>query len=71
MVSVKKIFSCTFHSKPMADNDAPKGGGGAVWNPGPPLAGFIKKTLLHTKYESSGPCGFGEEYFIYVFPLYV
>ena len=21
-------------------------------------------TLLHTKYESSGPCGFGEEYFL-------
>ena len=25
-------------------------------------------TLLHTKYESSGPCGFGEEDF-YVFPI--
>ena len=24
-------------------------------------------TLLHTKYESSGPCGFGEDFF-YVFP---
>ena len=24
-------------------------------------------TLLHTKYESSGPCGFGEEDFFYVF----
>ena len=25
-------------------------------------------TLLHTKYESSGPCGFGEEdFFFYVF----
>ena len=44
-------------------------GRGAVWTPGPPLAGFIKKTLLRTKYESSGPCGFGEEYFIYVFPI--
>ena len=21
-------------------------------------------TWLHTKYESSGPCGFGEEYFL-------
>ena len=25
-------------------------------------------TLLHTKYESSGPCGFGEDFF-YVFPM--
>ena len=24
-------------------------------------------TLLHKKYESSGPCGFGEEDFFYVF----
>ena len=26
-------------------------------------------TSLHTKYESSGPCGFGEEDFFYVFPI--
>ena len=27
-------------------------------------------TLLLTKYESSGPCGFGEEdFFFYVFPI--
>ena len=25
-------------------------------------------TLLQTKYESSGPCGFGEDFF-YVFPM--
>ena len=25
-------------------------------------------TLLHTKYESFGSCGFGEEDFFYVFP---
>ena len=25
--------------------------------------------LLHAKYESSGPCGFGEEPFFYVFPI--
>ena len=24
-------------------------------------------TLLHTKYERSGPCGFGEEDFFYIF----
>ena len=26
-------------------------------------------TLLHTKYESLGPCDFGEEEFFYVFPI--
>ena len=26
-------------------------------------------TLLHTKYEGSGPCGFGAEDFFYVFPI--
>ena len=26
-------------------------------------------TLLQTKYESSGPCGFEEEDFFYVFPI--
>ena len=26
-------------------------------------------TLLLTKYESSGPCGFGEEDFFYVLPI--
>ena len=26
-------------------------------------------TLLHTKYESSGPCGFREEDFFFVFPI--
>ena len=25
-------------------------------------------TLVHTKYESSGPCGFGEDFF-YVIPI--
>ena len=45
-------------------------GAGPVWTPGAWLAGFIKKTtihLLHTKYESSGPCGF--EDFLMFFPL--
>ena len=26
-------------------------------------------TLLQTKYESSGPCGFGKEDFFYVLPM--
>ena len=26
-------------------------------------------TLVHTTYESSGPYGFGEDFFFYVFPI--
>ena len=38
------------------------------------LAGFIKRTTIHvtlllTKYESSGPYGFGEEDFLKFFPM--
>ena len=25
--------------------------------------------VLHTKYESSGPCGFGEDFFFMFFPI--
>ena len=42
--------------------------GGAIFDP----RGMIGRiyiedhyTLLHTKYESFGPCGFGEEDFLY------
>ena len=55
----------------MADNDAP--GAWPIWTPGSRLAGIIKgltKTLLHTKYISSGPHGFREEDFFYVFSYY-
>ena len=45
VVSEKKIFSCIFHCKPMADNDAPRVG--PVWTPGPRLAGFINRTTIH------------------------
>ena len=45
--------------------------GGAIFDP----RGMIGRiyiedhyTLLHTKYESFRPCGFGEEDFFYVFP---
>ena len=35
--------------------------------------GWIDKedhyTLLQIKYESSGPCGFGEDFFFYVLPM--
>ena len=44
---------------------------GLVWTPGAWFAGFIKTehyTLLQTKYESSGPCGFGEDFF-HVLPM--
>ena len=60
--SCREDFFMYFHYKSMVDNDMP--GAWTVWTPGAPLAGFIKKsnyTLLHTKYESSGPYGFGEE----------
>ena len=45
VVSEKKIFSCSFHCKLMADNDVPRAG--PVWTPGPRLAGFIKRTTIH------------------------
>ena len=63
VVSEKKIFLCFSHDIPRV---------GPVWTPGARLAGFIEDhyTLLHTKYESSGPCGFGEV-FLCFFPLQV
>ena len=61
VVSEKKIFLCFSHCKSMGVND-PRG-----------MIGMIYKedhyTLLHTKYESFGPCGFGKEDFFYVFPM--
>ena len=63
VVSEKKIFLCFSHCKSMGAND-PRGG--AIFDP----RGMIGRiyiedhyTLLHTKYESFGPCGFGEEDF--------
>ena len=46
--------------------------GGAIFDPRGMVGRIYKEdhyTLLHTKYESSGPCGFGEEDFFYVFPM--
>ena len=61
VVSEKKIFLCLSHCKSMGAND-PRGG--PIFDP----RGIIGRiyiedhyTLLHTKYESFGPCGFGEE----------
>ena len=63
------FFSCFSHCKSMAAND-PRDE--AIFDP----RGMIGRiyiedhyTLLHTKYESFGSCGFGEEYFFYVFPM--
>ena len=58
VVSEKKIFLCFSH-------DAP--GAGPVWTPG--IYKEDHYTLLLTKYESSGPCGFGEEDFLMFLPL--
>ena len=46
--------------------------GGARMDPRGTVGRIYKEdhyTLLLTKYESSGPCGFGEEDFFYVFPI--
>ena len=57
VVSEKKIFLCFSHCKSMGAND-PRG-----------MIGRIYKedhyTLLQTKYESFGPCGFGEDFFMF------
>ena len=59
LVSEKKIFLCFSH-------DAPGGRGGACMDPRGTVGRIYKEdhyTLLHTKYESSGPCGFEEDFF--------
>ena len=48
--------------------------GGAIFDPRGMVCRIYKEdhyrlTLLHTKYESFGPCGFGEEDCFYVFPM--
>ena len=64
VVSEKKIFLCFSHCKSMGAND-PRCG--AIFDPRGTVGRIYKEdhyTLLHTKYESSGSCGFGEEYFL-------
>ena len=68
VVSENKIFLCFSHFKSMGANDLR---GRAIFDP----RGMIGRiyiedhyTLLHTKYESFGPCGFGEEDFFMFFP---
>ena len=65
VVSEKKIFLCFTH-------DPPPPQGGARMDPRGRVGRIYKEdhyTLLLTKYESSGPCGFGEEDFFMFFPL--
>ena len=69
VVSEKKIFLFFSHCKSMGAND-PRGG--AIFDPRGMIGRIYKEdhyTLLHTKYESFGSCGFGEEDFFYVFPM--
>ena len=45
---------------------------GVIFDPRAMVGRIYKEdhyTLLHTKYESSGPCGFREEDFFYIFPM--
>ena len=68
VVSEKKIFLCFSHCKSMGAND-PRGG--AIFDPRGMIGRIYKKdlyTLLHTKYEGSGPCGFGEDFFLFFAP---
>ena len=69
MVWEKKIFFNVFPIVSLWELMTPRGG--AIFDPRVMLGRIYKEdhyTLLHTKYESSGPCGFGEEdFFFYVF----
>ena len=61
-------FLCFSHCKSMGAND-PRGG--AIFDPRGMIGWIYKKdyTLLHTKYEGPGPCGFGEEDFFMFCPI--
>ena len=61
-------FFCFSHCKSMGANDP---WSGAIFDPrGMIVRIYIENhyTLLHTKYESFGTCGFGEEDFFMFFP---
>ena len=64
---VLEIFKFS-HCKSVEDNDSR---GRAIFDPRGMVGRIYKEDhyiWLHTKYESSGPCGFGEEDF-FVFPM--
>ena len=66
VVSEKKDFFVL----PMMTRHPPQGG--ACMNPRGTVGRIYTEdhyTLLPTKYESSGPCGFGEEDLLMFFPL--
>ena len=69
LVVSEKIFLCFSHCKSMGAND-PRGR--AIFDPRGMIGRIYKQdhyTLLHTKYEGSGPCGFGEEDFFMFCPI--
>ena len=64
MVSEKKNFFMFSHCKAIGAN-GPRGG--AIFEPRGMVGRIYKEdhySLLHTKFESSGPCGFGD--FVYM-----
>ena len=68
VVSEKKIFLCFPHCKSMGANDPQ---GWVIFDPRGMVGRIYKEDhymLLHTKYESSGLCGFGEEDFFMFSP---
>ena len=69
LVSEKKVFSYLSHDAPPPHPQV-----GARMDPRGTVGRIYKEdhyTLIHTKYESSVPCGFGEEDFFMSFPLHV
>ena len=65
----REDFFIDFHYKSMVDNR--HAWGVACMDPRGTVGRIYKEehyTLLQTKYESSGPCGFGEEDFFMFFP---
>ena len=61
----REDFFKYFHYKSMVDNDMP--GAWPVWTPGVLLAAHKGEyyTLVHTTYETSGPYGLGEDFFMF------
>ena len=68
VVSEKKIFYFFSHCMSMGANDSR---GGDIFDPRGLVSRIYKEdhyTLLHTKYESSGLCGFGkEDFFMFLY----
>ena len=59
---ISEIFLCFSHDTPGAE---------PVWDPRGTVGRIYREdhyTLLHIKCESSGPCGFGDFFFMF-FPL--